>query len=169
LVAVSALKAAGSNPVGVRPPSALPWKVKQIGDCSNLENCRGVKALGSSTLPPSVSSLLFSKFAIMSTANSREIVRSQISYSRSLYLFIMSEMTNRTEVVNVLTSRVIENAPLRELIRVYSEAVQAAIGQLSDDDVIRSIAYAGYTDILEAFELTVPEATEEAPAEEAAA
>ena len=75
-------------------------------------------------------------------------------------------MENRTEVVNVLTSRVIENAPLRELIRVYSEAVQAAIGQLSDEDVIRSIAQAGYTDILEAFELTVPEATEEAPAAE---
>jgi len=76
----------------------------------------------------------------------------------------MSEMTNRTEVVNVLTSRVIENAPLRELIRVYSEAVQAAIGNLSDDDVIRSIAAAGYNDILEAFDLEVPEA----PAEEAA-
>ena len=72
-------------------------------------------------------------------------------------------MTNRTEVVNVLTSRVIENAPLRELIRVYSEAVQAAIANLSDDDVIRSIAQAGYADILEAFNLEVP-AAEEAPA-----
>ena len=69
-------------------------------------------------------------------------------------------MENRTEVVNVLTSRVIENAPLRELIRVYSEAVQAAIGNLSDDDVIRSIAAAGYTDILEAFNLEVPAAPE---------
>jgi hypothetical protein len=69
-------------------------------------------------------------------------------------------MENRTEVVNVLTSRVIENAPLRELIRVYSEAVQAAIGNLSDEDVIRSIAQAGYTDILEAFELEVPAAEE---------
>lgn len=74
-------------------------------------------------------------------------------------------MENRTDVVNVLTSRVIENAPLRELIRVYSEAVQAAIGQLSDEDVIRSIAQAGYTDILEAFNLEVP-AAEEAPAPE---
>lgn len=55
---------------------------------------------------------------------------------------------------------------MRELIRVYSEAVQAAIGQLSDDDVIRSIAQAGYVDILEAFELSVPEASEEAPAAE---
>ena len=67
-------------------------------------------------------------------------------------------MENRTEVVNVLTSRVIENAPLRELIRVYSEAVQAAIGNLSDEDVIRSIAQAGYTDILEAFNLEGPAA-----------
>jgi hypothetical protein len=69
-------------------------------------------------------------------------------------------MENRTEVVNVLTSRVIENAPLRELIRVYSEAVQAAVANLSDDDVIRSIAAAGYTDILEAFNLEVPAAPE---------
>jgi hypothetical protein len=76
----------------------------------------------------------------------------------------MSEMTNRQEVVNVLTSRVIENAPLRELIRVYSEAVGAAIANLSDEDVIRSIAQAGYSDILEAFNLTVPEAPAEGEA-----
>jgi 20S proteasome alpha/beta subunit len=74
-------------------------------------------------------------------------------------------MDNRQEIVNVLTSRVIENAPLRELIRVYSEAVQSAIANLSDDDVVRSIAAAGYSDILEAFNLEVPPA-EEAPAEE---
>ena len=42
----------------------------------------------------------------------------------------------------------------------YSEAVQAAVAQLSDDDVIRSIVAAGYTDILEAFELEVPAADE---------
>jgi hypothetical protein len=65
-------------------------------------------------------------------------------------------MENREEIVNVLISRVLENAPLRELIRVYSEAVQAALAQLSDDDVIRSIANAGYTDILEAYNLEVP-------------
>ncbi len=78
-------------------------------------------------------------------------------------------MENRTDIVNVLTSRVIENAPLRELIRVYSEAVQAAIASLSDDDVIRSIAAAGYNDILEAFSLEVPAAEETAEAPEAEA
>jgi len=81
----------------------------------------------------------------------------------------MSDYTieKRDEVVNVLTSRVIENAPLRELIRVYSEAVQAAIGNLSDADVVRSIAQAGYTDILETYGLEVP-AAEETAAEDAA-
>jgi len=79
----------------------------------------------------------------------------------------MSDYTleNRQDVVNTLTSRVIENAPLRELIRVYSEAVQSAIGQLSDADVARSIASAGYSDILEAFNIEVPAEEEAVPAE----
>jgi hypothetical protein len=72
---------------------------------------------------------------------------------------------NKETVVNTLVSRVIENAPLRELIRVYSEAVQSAVGQLSDADVVRSIAAAGYTDILETFSLEVP-AAEETPVSE---
>ena len=55
---------------------------------------------------------------------------------------------------------------MRELIRVYSEAVGAAIGNLSDADVVRSIAQAGYADILEAFSLEVP-AEEAAPEGEA--
>ena len=81
----------------------------------------------------------------------------------------MSDYTleNRQDVVNVLTERVISNAPVRELLRVYSEAVTAAIAQLSDADVVRSVAAAGYADILEAFNLEVP--AEEAPAEEPAA
>jgi hypothetical protein len=80
----------------------------------------------------------------------------------------MSFQDNRETIVNTLTSRVIENAPLRELIRVYSEAVQAAIANLSDDDVIRSIAAAGYADILESFGLEVPPAPEAAEGEAAA-
>jgi hypothetical protein len=67
---------------------------------------------------------------------------------------------NRQEVTNVLVSRVIENAPLRELIRVYSEAVNSAVAQLSDADLVRSVVAAGYNDILEAFNLEVPAAPE---------
>ena len=74
----------------------------------------------------------------------------------------MSDYTiaNRETVVATLQSRVVENAPLREIIRVYAEAVSAAVANLSDADVVRSIASAGYTDILEAFELEVPPAPE---------
>lgn len=87
----------------------------------------------------------------------------------------MSDYTleNRAEVTNVLQGRVVENAPLREIIRVYAEAVKSAVDQLSDADLVRSVAQAGYTDILEAFSLEVPAAEEEAaegePAEEATA
>lgn len=80
----------------------------------------------------------------------------------------MATIENKETLVNTLVSRVIENAPLRELIRVYSEAVQAAIAQLSDDDVIRSIYAAGYTDIAEAFNLEHPGEPEEAAESEAA-
>ena len=79
----------------------------------------------------------------------------------------MSDYTisNREEVVRLLTEQVISNAPIRELLRVYQEAVTAAIAGLSDADVVRSIAAAGYTSILESFELEVPEA-EETPVSE---
>ena len=76
-------------------------------------------------------------------------------------------MPNREQVVNTLQSRVVENAPLREIIRVYAEAVSSAVSQLSNADVVRSIAAAGYTDILEAFSLEVPPAAEETPVSEA--
>jgi hypothetical protein len=74
----------------------------------------------------------------------------------------MSDYTleNRQEVSNVLLERVISNAPVRELLRVYSEAVTAALQGLSDADLVRSVVAAGYTDILEAFELEVPPAPE---------
>jgi predicted HTH transcriptional regulator len=80
----------------------------------------------------------------------------------------MSDYTleNRQDVVNVLTERVISNAPVRELLRVYSEAVQSAIANLSDADVVRSIAAANYGDILEAFSLEVPAAEEAAESTE---
>ena len=74
----------------------------------------------------------------------------------------MSDYTleNRQEVSNVLLERVISNAPVRELLRVYSEAVTAALQGLSDSDLVRSAVAAGYTDILEMFSLEVPPAPE---------
>ncbi len=74
----------------------------------------------------------------------------------------MSDYTveNREEISTVLLERVVSNAPVRELLRVYSEACQAAIAGLSDADLVRSIIQAGYNDILEAFSLEVPPAPE---------
>jgi hypothetical protein len=67
----------------------------------------------------------------------------------------------RGQIVNSLVSRVTENAPLRELVRVYNEAVQAAVAQLDDDNLLRTVVTAGYPDILEAFGLEAPPAPEE--------
>lgn len=75
---------------------------------------------------------------------------------------------NREEVQNALVARVIENAPLRELIRVYSEAVTAAVSNLSDDDLVRSTSQAGYADIIEHFGLEVPADPEGGEGEESA-
>ena len=74
----------------------------------------------------------------------------------------MSDYTleNREQVVNVLTERVISNAPVRELLRVYGEAVTAAIANLNDADVVRSVIAAGYGDIIEAFNIAEPPALE---------
>jgi len=75
-------------------------------------------------------------------------------------------LENREEIVRVLTERVISNAPIRELLRVYQEAVSAAIAGLDDADVVRSIGQAGYGDILEAFNIAEPPAPEGAEAPE---
>lgn len=75
-------------------------------------------------------------------------------------------LENRETVQGVLVAKVIEDAPVREVIRVYSEAVTAAVNKLSDDDLVRSIAAAGYTQILDHFGMEVPaESEEEAAAE----
>jgi len=74
---------------------------------------------------------------------------------------------NRDDVVDVLVSRVCENAPLRELTRVYTEAVRAAISQMDDDGLVNAILQAGYPDILEAFGL-VPSGAPTEPAAEPA-
>ena len=69
----------------------------------------------------------------------------------------MAELQNREGLVAELTGRVIENAPLRELVRVYSEAVQGALTNLSDAELVQSIDQAGYVDILTAHDISVPD------------
>ena len=107
----------------------------------------------------------------MHTASRREIARSKVFTLVPYTLFTMSDYTleNREQVVNVLTERVISNAPIRELLRVYGEAVSAAIANLNDADVVRSVIAAGYGDIIEAFNIAEPPALEATESSEAAA
>lgn len=77
----------------------------------------------------------------------------------------------REVFINALISRVVENAPLRELIRVYSEAVSAAVKPLEDDALLLSAMNAGYADMLDHFNIPIPGTspvvgTEDIPVEE---
>lgn len=60
---------------------------------------------------------------------------------------------NRNELIDILVSRVAENAPVKELIRVYSEALTANLKELDDGELIQGILNAGYLDIMERFNL----------------
>lgn len=77
----------------------------------------------------------------------------------------------REVFINALIARVVENAPLREMIRVYSEAVNAAVQPLEDEALLVSAINAGYADLLEQFNIPAPGTppvvgTEDIPAEE---
>jgi hypothetical protein len=58
---------------------------------------------------------------------------------------------NKEEFLSQVISRVINNAPVSEVLRVYSLSVKAAIADLSEEDLIESVLKAGYTDLLEEF------------------
>ena len=61
------------------------------------------------------------------------------------------KIEKREELTNVLVSRVISNAPVRELVRVYGEAVAAAFNELSVEDLAKSVVDAGYRDLLDLY------------------
>lgn len=63
----------------------------------------------------------------------------------------MSKIIHREELDPLLVSRVVENAPIRELIRVYSEAVAAAVNGLNNDQVVEALENSGYFDLIQAF------------------
>ena len=64
---------------------------------------------------------------------------------------IRMTIENRTEFVNELISRVLSNAPVSEVMRVYSLSVQAAIEELDDEGFLQAVLNAGYTDLIEKY------------------
>lgn len=58
---------------------------------------------------------------------------------------------NKSELINEIISRVVNNAPVSELLRVYSESLRVHVESLSDEDLIKSLENAGYTDLIEQY------------------
>jgi hypothetical protein len=60
---------------------------------------------------------------------------------------------NRDQLINTLVSRIAENVPIKEIIRVYCEALTTSIKEMDDGDLIQNILNAGYLDVMEEFDL----------------
>jgi transcription initiation factor IIE alpha subunit len=58
---------------------------------------------------------------------------------------------NKEELVNETISRVVNNAPIREMLRVYNESLRAHIGTLSDEELVQALTNAGYEDLIEQY------------------
>lgn len=61
------------------------------------------------------------------------------------------EISNKEGLIGETVSRVINNAPVSELLRVYAESLRAHISGLSDEELIQSIQNAGYEDLIEEY------------------
>lgn len=55
---------------------------------------------------------------------------------------------NRNLVEADLISRVLNNTPISEILRVYSLALQSEISKLSDEDLFTQMKVANYDDLL---------------------
>lgn len=60
-------------------------------------------------------------------------------------------INEKEQLTAALISRVVENAQVREIIRVYGEAVTAAVEKLSDEELAKCLVDAGYIDLYNAF------------------
>lgn len=58
---------------------------------------------------------------------------------------------NRSDLVSETISRVINNAPVSEILRVYSMAIQNEIDKLNDEELISAVEKAGYLDLVEKY------------------
>lgn len=55
---------------------------------------------------------------------------------------------NKPELVNETIARVVNNAPVSELLRVYADTLRSHVESLSDEDLITSLRNAGYLDLI---------------------
>ena len=62
---------------------------------------------------------------------------------------------NRKELESEVVSRILNNAPVSELLRIYSLSLQASLSDLDDADFLQAVLNSGFTDLLEKY--TTPE------------
>lgn len=55
---------------------------------------------------------------------------------------------NKSELINETISRVVNNAPVSELLRVYAETLRSHVESLSEEDLVASLRNAGFLDLL---------------------
>lgn len=60
-------------------------------------------------------------------------------------------ISNKDDLINDTVSRVVNNAPVSELLRVYAESLKVHIGGLSDEQLMESLQNAGYADLIEQY------------------
>lgn len=58
---------------------------------------------------------------------------------------------NKEELINETISRVVNNAPMREVLRVYNESLRAHITSLNDEELTQALQNAGYDDLIERY------------------
>jgi hypothetical protein len=61
------------------------------------------------------------------------------------------DQETRQELTNEVVSRVLNNAPASELLRVYSLSVQSALEGLSEEGLFECLLNAGFTDLVEKY------------------
>jgi hypothetical protein len=61
------------------------------------------------------------------------------------------EKENRESLTNEMLSRVLNLAPVSEVLRVYSLSVQNTLDAMSESELLESCLKAGYTDLIEKY------------------
>jgi hypothetical protein len=60
-------------------------------------------------------------------------------------------ISNKSDLINDTVARVVNNAPVSELLRVYAESLKVHIENLSEEQLVESLQNAGYTDLIEQY------------------
>jgi hypothetical protein len=61
------------------------------------------------------------------------------------------QIADRPGLVSETVSRVINNAPVSEVLRVYSMAVQSELDDFDDMELLEAVGKAGYSDLVEKY------------------